>query len=232
MADASGPGDAEREVIPIFPLGQVLMPGMPLPLHIFEPRYRQLLADVTANGHRRFGVVCLTRGSEVGVDRPGGEPEFAQVGTVAEVMEARRLDDGAADLLTVGSRRFRILSAVGGKPYRQAVVRYLAELDGELPAGLLTAVRTLQHEHERLIRGLTGRRPTERPPTGPNPFSYHLAAGLPLAPPDRQLLLEEETAASRLRRTRGLLQREIAYLRATRTIAVSPRVLQLHVRPN
>jgi hypothetical protein len=220
-------------IIPIFPLGHVLLPGMPLPLHIFEPRYRQLLRDVSADaGGASFGVVCLTRGSEVGTDGVEDEPQYAEVGTVAEVMEVQPYDDGASDLLTVGSRRFRILDTVAGKPYLQAEVDFLDERDGDLPAGLQAAVCALQDEHERLIRELTGRRPGERPPTDPNQLSYHLAAGLPLVPHDRQALLEERTTTSRLLRILTLLRRETAYLRATRTIAVSPGVLQLYVRPN
>lgn len=221
------------DVIPVFPLSHVLLPGMPLPLHIFEPRYRELLVDITGGpGTPSFGIVSLTRGSEVGTNGVAQEPEFAEVGTIAEVLEVQPYDDGASDLLTVGSRRFRVRVKVPGKPYLRAEVEYLDERDGELPPGLQSAVCDLEAEHFGLIHDLTGRQPGEQLPAEPNLLSYHLAAQLPLMPDDRQALLEEATAASRLLRTLALLRRETAFLRSTRTIAVSPGILQLYVRPN
>ena len=226
-------GREPTSVIPIFPLGHVLLPGMPLPLHIFEARYRQLLADVTApSASRSFGIVVLTRGSEVGTHGVAAEPQFAEVGTVAEIIEIEPYDDGASDLLAMGSRRFRIVGLVAGKPYLQAEVVFLEEHDGELQADLRDVVDGLEQQHARLIFALTGRRAPAEPAVDAIRFSYRLAAHLPLTPLDRQALLEQPTAAARLRRTAVLLRREIALLQATRTIAVSPGVLQLYVRPN
>jgi Lon protease-like protein len=221
------------DVIPVFPLSHVLLPGMPLPLHIFEPRYRQLLVDIsTGPGTASFGIVSLTRGSEVGTNGVDQEPEFAGIGTVAEVLEVQPYDDGATDLLTVGSRRFRINELVPGKPYLRADVDYFEERDGPLPPRLCAAVTELESEHAELIYELTGRRSEETLPNDPNQLSYRLAAQLPLTPQDRQSLLEVPTTAERLAHTADLLRREIALLRATRTIAVSPGVLQLYIRPN
>jgi hypothetical protein len=93
-------------------------------------------------------------------------------------------------------------------------------------------VTALESTHARMIYDLTGRRNDDTLPTDANQLSYHLAAQLPLTSDDRQLLLEEPTAAARLARTAVLLRREIALLHATRTIAVSPGVLQLYIRPN
>ena len=221
------------DVIPVFPLSHVLLPGMPLPLHIFEPRYRELLVDISAGpGTPSFGIVSLTRGSEVGTNGVAQEPEFAAVGTIAEVLEVQPYDDGASDLLTVGSRRFRINELVGGKPYLQADVEYFDERDGAVPPQLCGVVTRLESTHARMIYDLTGRRNDEELPTDANQLSYHLAAQLPLTSDDRQLLLEQPTAAERLARTAVLLRREIALLQATRTIAVAPGVLQLYIRPN
>jgi Lon protease-like protein len=220
-------------LIPLFPLGHVLLPGMPLPLHVFEPRYRQLLADVTARqGPTNFGIVALTRGSEVGTAGVDQEPEFSAVGTVAEVLEVQPYDDGASDLFTVGSRRFRVDRLVAGKPYLQAEVTYLEETDGELTPELRATVIRLEAEHARLLTALTGEVPDTDEPADSGQLSYQLAARLPLALADRQDLLEQPDTADRLGELVRLLRREIALLRTTHSIAVAPGVLQLYVRSN
>ena len=105
--------DDAVELLPLFPLGHVLMPGCPLPLRLFEPRYRRLLADVTdVGGPRRFGVVALTAGLEVDSGLDESITQFAQIGTVAEILEVHAGADGSANLLTGGSQRFRILRLV------------------------------------------------------------------------------------------------------------------------
>ncbi|MEO6885708.1 MAG: LON peptidase substrate-binding domain-containing protein [Jatrophihabitantaceae bacterium] len=221
------------DIIPLFPLSHVLVPGMALPLHVFEPRYRQLLVDVSGGPRpASFGVVRLTKGAEVGTNCVNAEPEFASIGTIAEVLEVQPYDDGASDLFTVGSRRFKIMELVEGKPYLQGRVEYLDEHDGKLPDGLAGAVLRLNDEHARRVQELTGRILDERPPREPNRLSYHLTTQLPLTPTDRQSLLEEPNAATRLMLLAVLLRRELALLRATNTIAISPDILQLYVRPN
>jgi len=231
MADSGS--DQGGEIIPIFPLGHVLLPAMPLPLHIFEPRYRELLVDITAQpGPTRFGVVALTRGIEVGTEGVTQEPEFSSVGTLAEVLEVQPYDDGASDLFTVGSRRFQIERLITGKSYLRAAVRFLPELDGEVPPGLRESVTALEAEHAALIARLTGQSAEVEVDADTSQQAYRLAAQLPLGTGDRQQLLEQPDTATRLARLRVLLHREIALLRTTRTIAVAPGVLQLYIRSN
>ena len=86
----------------MFPLGTVLVPGAMLPLHVFEPRYRALVADCIA-GEPEFGVVLIERGSEVG----GGDARF-DVGTRARIVQIAELPDGRYALSTVGLRRIRV----------------------------------------------------------------------------------------------------------------------------
>jgi Lon protease-like protein len=240
----TGPGEApdiasdgDRNVIALFPLGHVLLPSMPLPLHVFEPRYRQLLTDVTARpGPTSFGVVALTKGIEVGTEGVEQEPEFASVGTLAEVLEVQPYEDGASDLFTVGSRRFRIERLIEGKPYLQAEVSYLDESDGALTPALRESVTRLEAEHARLITRLTGQVAGQvadsEAPGDDTQLSWRLAAQLPLTGADRQDLLEQPDTAARLARIATLLRREIALLRATGSIAVAPGVLQLYIRSN
>jgi uncharacterized protein len=113
--------------IPLFPLHVVLVPGAPLPLHVFEPRYRALLADCLAAG-APFGVVCLTAGAEAGP----GSVAFARVGTLAEIREVARYPDGQADLVTIGTRRFRLTDVVADqRPYLVGIGELLDEPLGD-----------------------------------------------------------------------------------------------------
>lgn len=223
-------------VLPLFPLGYVLMPGVALPLRIFEPRYRQLVADVTADGAPNcFGVVALTSGLEVETPLDESALRLAQVGTVAEILEAHPAHDGTLSLLTGGTQRFRIERMVAtSAPYLSAEVTFLAEVAGTMPETLPGAARALAHEYTRLIAALTGSDPDDADPypTDLILLSYRLAADAPLAPEDRQQLLEDDTAASRLLRIQRVLRREVVLLRRTRSIAVSPAVLRAVLRPN
>lgn len=132
----------------MFPLGTVLFPGMVLPLHVFEPRYRALVADVLA-GDREFGVTLIARGHEVG----GGDVR-TDVGTVARVVDAEELDDGRWVVVAVGGSRLEVVEWLPDDPYPRAVVAELPEAppdggaDGlrELVAGRLRRVHALRAE--------------------------------------------------------------------------------------
>ncbi len=100
----------------MFPLGTVLMPYAHLPLHIFEPRYRALTRDCLA-GDKKFGVVLIERGYEVG----GGDTRFS-VGTVARIVQAVELPDGRWLLDAVGTERIRVRRWLPDDPYPQAEV--------------------------------------------------------------------------------------------------------------
>jgi Lon protease-like protein len=110
--------------LPMFPLSSVLFPGAELPLHVFEPRYRELVADCLA-GDDQFGVVLIARGSEV-----GGNDERFGVGTVAQIASASPLADGRWALLVVGTHRFAIERWLDDAPYPLAEVRALADDPG------------------------------------------------------------------------------------------------------
>ena len=222
------------EVIPVFPLSHVLLPGLPLPLHIFEPRYRQLLDDIRGpSGLGSFGVVALRHGGEVG-DSP--RPDVAEVGTVAEIIELEPRVDGSADLLTVGSRRFRVREMLDAAPYPRARVDWMPEADGELHPAQVLVCRRLVADLWAVLEEITGRRrDPDRDSELPHDatlLSYHLAGHVPLASPDRQALLAAETTADRLRRAVPILRREIQLLQRTSTVAISPSVLRLAVHPN
>ena len=223
------------DLIPVFPINAVLLPGMAMPLHIFEPRYRQLLVDVqSGSGPATFGIVALHKGTILGWPGTGhAEPEFVDVGTLAEILDVTSYADGASDLLTVGSRRFRIRELVTeGTPYLRARVDWLEELDGDLHPAHAAVTRRLCIEYFTLLAQLTGREVDEELPRDANLLSYHVAAHLPLTLPDRQDLLARANAAERLGRAIPLLRREIRLLQSTRSISVASDVLHLIPNPN
>lgn len=210
------------------------MPGLALPLHVFEDRYRELLADVCADGRERsFGVLALRRGSEAGSRWTSDGPDLAGVGTLAEILEVQPYDDGASDLLAVGSRRFRLCELITeGRSYLRARVDWIPESDGPLGPAHIAVTRRLCRDYAELFEALTGRGYDEELPTDGNLLSYHVAGRLPLPQADRQAMLEQPTAEARLRQAIGLLRRELRLLQATRSVAVAPPVLQLAVHPN
>lgn len=218
----------------MFPLSQVLVPAMPLPLHIFESRYQRLLSDARRRpGSPAFGVVALRSGQEVGPTPEGVTPDIAEVGTLAEIVEVDTFEDETADLLVVGSRRFRIMDVItGDTPYLRARVDWVEERTGRLDPRIVTLTRRLCRDYAELLESISGRDRMRELPRDPNLLSYHVTAQLPLEPVDRQSLLEQATAADRLRLAIGLLRREISLLQATRSICVAPGVLHLAAHPN
>lgn len=131
--------------LPMFPLGSVLLPGMALPLQIFEPRYRVMMAEVLASTPPRFGVVLIERGSEVG----GGDTR-TDVGCTAVVRAAEELADGRLALIVVGEERIRVERWLPDDPHPRAVVR--AWPDEDEPAGEHPELTTLSAEVLDLAR--------------------------------------------------------------------------------
>jgi uncharacterized protein len=109
-------------VMPMFPLGSVLMPAMPLPLRIFEPRYLKLLGDLVAAETPEFGVVLIERGQEVG----GGEKRMS-LGTIASVTDIGTSEEFYG-LESVGSKRFRVNAWLPDDPYPIADIDFLPDL--------------------------------------------------------------------------------------------------------
>jgi Lon protease-like protein len=109
-------------VMPMFPLGSVLMPAMPLPLRIFEPRYLKLLGDLVASENPEFGVVLIERGQEVG----GGEKRMS-LGTIASVTDIGTSEEFYG-LESVGSKRFRVNAWLPDDPYPIADIDFLPDL--------------------------------------------------------------------------------------------------------
>src|SRR5438034_9441063 len=105
-----------RQWLPLFPLNVVLFPHMPLPLHIFEPRYRQMIADCLEEGHS-FGLVAIQEGSETGPATP------YDIVTLAKIVRIDRLDDGRMNLLGMGASRLQIVGTAIDRPYLRCQYR-------------------------------------------------------------------------------------------------------------
>jgi Lon protease-like protein len=192
-------------VLPMFPLGTVLLPGLVLPLHVFEPRYRQLTQDCL-DGDREFGVVLIERGQEVG----GGDTRTS-VGAVARVVEAVPFPDGRWALGTVGTRRIRVRRWLDDDPYPRADVE---DWDDPPPAAavgpqLEVAVRGLRRVLARRAElGDAAAAATHALSDDPVLASYQAVALSPFGPADRQALLAAPSVEARVAALQGLLDDE------------------------
>jgi hypothetical protein len=202
------------ETLPLFPLGTVLFPGLVLPLHIFEERYRQLVRDLLAGPEpQRFGVIAIREGRETGI---AGVSALHEVGCTATVRQVEEYADGRFDVITVGAQRFRLVELDESQPYLQGEVDLLAEDTGdEASAGL--AARAVQEAFRGYLDALAARGATKISvpdlPDEPVLLSYIVAASMIVELPDKQVLLAEPDAAGRLAAERALLAKETTMLR-------------------
>ncbi len=202
MSDHPG---AMSDDIPMFPLGTVLFPGVYLPLHVFEPRYQDLVR-VCLEGTPEFGVALIERGHEVG----GGDVRF-EAGCVARIVAAAELDGGRWALGTVGTRRVRVRRWLPDAPYPRAVVD-----DWDDPPPGPDAARRLPEVAVRLRRVLAlaaemGEIAADATtPIGDEPLvaGYQMAALAPVGPLDKLALLCAPTPEERLDLLDRLLDEE------------------------
>jgi uncharacterized protein len=204
--------------IPLFPLGSVLFPGLVLPLHIFEDRYRQLVRDLLDQPEpREFGVIAIRHGRETGVD---GVSDLYEIGCMAEVRQIEAYEDGRYALVTVGTRRFRLLGLCDPAPYLEADIDLLPDEAGD-EAAAVGAVRPVQRAFLDYLGALADQRAVtfEVPelPDEPVLLSYLVAAAMVVDLTDKQRLLAAPDAARRLAADRELLSRETRILRTLPT---------------
>lgn len=208
-----------RARLPLFPLGTVLFPGLLLPLHVFEERYRLLVEELTAlptTEPRRFGVVAIRRGREVGED---GVDALYDVGCTAELRRVTAYDDGRYDIITSGVARFRVLETDDSRPYLSADVDLLPETVGAQAEVKMLTEQVRAHFGRYLeVVAEAQASPVDAPtiPGDPLVLSYLVAATMLLDLGDRQRLLAEETAEGRLAAELAMLRRETAMLRTLR----------------
>lgn len=201
--------------VPLFPLNAVLFPGVATPLHIFEERYRAMVRELLAVEEvfdRVFGIVAIREGYEVG---DHGAQSVHRVGTLVQLTEAEAYDDGRFDIEVIGRQRLRVLEHDGSGPFLRGEVELLGDV--EEPEADVEAARTLavfESYREQLseLRGgpvLAGQMPDD-----PAYLSYALATTCLLTLPQRQALLEAESARQRLGMIRHTLHDEMRAMRA------------------
>lgn len=172
--------------LPIFPLGSVLMPGMPLALRVFEERYLEMMRDVLPSPEREFGVVLIERGWEVG----GGDARFA-VGTLARIAGLQR-SGGWVEVVGRGYGRFEVLDWLPDDPYPRAEVRRLPDLTwADADAGVLAQAETIVRRALALASEFEDQAwsPDVKLPGEGAERAWRLAGIAPIGPLDRQHLL-------------------------------------------
>lgn len=187
-----------NSLLPIFPLELVLLPGVPLPLHIFEPRYKEMITECLEQ-KKPFGVV---RASSDGV---------ADVGCTAEIMSVtKKYDDGRMDILTRGVERFEVIEVNEDRSFLQAEIALVRDEDepGKPATEMVTQAVRLHAE----IAKLAGAEPSGPDEQAGN-LSFLLAGSLPLDLDFKQSLLSTLSEAKRLEAVVGYLEAVLPGLR-------------------
>ena len=203
MSEATDKVRGQHE-LPLFPLPVVLFPGVPLPLHIFEPRYRQMLSDIRLEKNL-FGLAYFDNTSAESEVPPAGH-----VGCVAEVTEVQEFPDGRSNILTLGVIRYRIESYIErGDPYLVAQVSYFED-DEEEEQMLAAPSREVAETFTRIaqaVRTINDERATlpDISDTEPQRLSFLVAAAMEIDAEIKQDLLELRSTSERLERLRAML---------------------------
>jgi Lon protease-like protein len=195
--------------LPIFPLSIVLFPGVPLPLHIFEPRYRQMLSDIRA-GNNLFGLSYFDASTSEKEVPPAGS-----IGCVAEVTEAQALPDGRSNILTIGLIRYRIEEYIDrGDSYLIARVTFFED-EEEDPERLRESSHEVAEHFTRIaraVRTINDERASlpDITDTEPQRLSFLVAAAMEVDTDVKQELLELRSTSERLDRLRDMLERALS----------------------
>jgi Lon protease-like protein len=201
--------------MPVFPLNVVLVPGLVLPLHIFELRYREMVEQLLAqpeSGGREFGIIGIRDGRSVEID---GLQALYDVGVVASLREVEALDDGRYNIVTSGTRRFRLRELDDSRPLLQAEVDLLEDLDDPDDVVLAATVRSAFDRYRMLLGArllITSEAPAERLPSDPGALAYLVTAAMVLPNSERQQLLAAPSTSQRLSVARRFLARECALI--------------------
>ncbi len=191
--------------LPLFPLNTVLFPGMILPLHIFEERYK-LMINRCLEQERPFGVLLIREGRE-----SGGFAVPYEVGTTTVIAGVSRLDDGRMNVITIGSDRFRLRSLRYDQPYLVGDAEPWPLLGGgtEQARDQVGPMRALLHQYLSLLVQAQGHKiEIEEVPTEPRTLALVIAISLQLPMPQKQRLLNQPTVPHMLFAERAILKRE------------------------
>jgi Lon protease-like protein len=208
------------ESLPLFPLESVLYPGVVLPLHIFEQRYRLLvqeLSELPEGTPRRFGVVAIREGREVGAD---GARALFDVGCTAEIDSITPVGASQFDVVTTGVHRFKIRSIDTTGAYVRGEVDFYDEPTDQEAEVLAPAAMSLFATYQEALARARDVPVVALPelPDDPTVLSYLIAAAMVLDVADKQRLLAVPDTTSRLRIEGHMLRREIGLVTALRAL--------------
>lgn len=206
--------------LPLFLLNTVLFPGQVLPLHIFEPRYRQMIAECSY-ANRPFGIVLIRSGQEVGSIAVPHD-----VGTTAKIVQTEKLPDGRVNILCVGDARFRVLETNTDKPYLSGTIDLWPWIPVEAKSvqANMERVRTRLDRYLNILSQMTNSRVQIDLPDEPADLANLAAAVLQIEAPEKQQLLSTHSIAELIDRVDVVLRREIRGLQ----IVQAARHLQPH----
>jgi Lon protease-like protein len=169
-------------LIPLFPLDVVLFPGTPLPLHIFEPRYKEMIGECLAQD-RTFGVIRAV------------EQNLSEVGCTAEIVTVvKEYDDGRLDIVIEGRQRFEVVRVNQERTFLRAEVLMIDDKPGTVPKEEDTARAVQLHSELLTIAGAT----QNLSAADPSMLSFYLAGSLPLDPDFKQKLLSLRSEPERI----------------------------------
>ena len=199
----------------MFPLNTVLFPGVTVPLHVFEDRYRALvhrLLRIEDPAERLFGSVAIREGYEVG--ERGGQ-SVHRIGCVLQLTEVEQHDDGTFDIVAVGRSRLRLEGMDASGPFLSGTIDVIDEDDDDIDPELAEAARETFEDYREALTVIHGREVLEGTlPRDPTYLSRSRAATCLLPLPDRQSLLEAESASIRLGMLITLLREELRAIAA------------------
>ncbi|HNA98313.1 MAG TPA: LON peptidase substrate-binding domain-containing protein [Marmoricola sp.] len=200
---------------PIFPLNTVVFPGMVLPLHIFEARYRHMMRDLMSlpePEQRRFVVLAIRDGYEVG---EFGSQSLYSTGTLVQLGDTQQNPDGSLDIEVRAIARARVATTQTGSDYLRGNTEIIPESTATPPAELVNEAKALFQRYQGQVHALSGFALYREPmPVSAVELSFTLATSALLPLPHKQCLLEESDVAQRLRLWGDYITEELAAMRA------------------
>lgn len=217
------------KMLPIFPLNTVLMPHQLMPLHIFENRYRRLMADLLAlpESEQRFGIVSIVKGSETNEDLP----QLAEIGTIAVLRKTTVNPDGTFEITVIGGERFDIKSiSVSKAPYLIGEVRTRKETPISFDKDTIALAQEkcidfmmmVDADNDNASRSL---------PDEPSALSFLIAGLLPLTSIEQQGLLNIDDANLRLKAVMKIINRETILMQEIPSVP-APFLTRVTISPN
>lgn len=217
------------KMLPIFPLNAVLMPHQLMPLHIFENRYRRLMADLLAlpETEQRFGIVSITKGSETNEDLPA----ISEIGTIAVLRKTNANADGTFDIMVMGGERFDVKSiSISKAPYLIAEVKERKESPIDFDQATITLAKEKCADFMMMMDADNDNAANDLP-SEPSALSFLIAGLLPLTAFEQQDLLNIDDANVRLKAVMKIINRETILMQEIPSVP-APFLTRVTISPN